>query len=232
MKKRDFYFSDMDRLGVDYDGKCVIVVDTGMFFPYSNQETCKGLFWFSEAPEAALKKPSGYQKQCSRLLNKGLVFNNRYSNKGFVTLSERYGRKVSRGGVYLVCDPGMLSRMKYVNICYTVSSKPVGDWDKVPTVSFPVTVEPWDDTGIVFLGIRINLDDPNKPLFDIFVHMDNPCAKFFYQKRYHYTNNNDMLPSDRHEQMVFSVDKSDMEHYGAVSTTVLELKQWRKDYDG
>lgn len=233
MMKRETYFSDFDRLDVDYKGKCVLVVDMKLYFPYPNQEICKGLFWFSETPEAALAYPPGYISQAGALCCNGLVLNHRdKTDRRYVTLSGQYGRRVARGGVYMVCSNKDFDRMKYLNICYTVSSEPMNVCDKVPTMSFPVEIEPYDgteDTGIIYLGIKIDLDDPNKPYFDISTHRDYPEEGFFYQRMQGYSNK-DGMPPEWYERIVCEESISDMEHYGAVSTTVIRMKQWRKDW--
>lgn len=114
------------------DDECCIVFDFGCYFPYTNPEILT--FDFSLGSEEF----TDYKK------------NHRYPNKGFQTISKKYGRKVSKLGYPYILK---ISEQSPMLLCIKV-----GIGEQFVTMIFPVLTDMTKEKPICNLSFHFDFD--------------------------------------------------------------------------
>ena len=140
------------------EGTGVILLDIGYLFPYANQEDLCTDFYLTDRYEQPEINHNGITlgSICLRCADKELVRNHRYPNRGYVTLSSKVGRKVSREGCYLTAPADVMNRMKFLSVSY-------GFGEEMLQMIIPVSIRLSSDKPYVCMSVRINLREPLRP---------------------------------------------------------------------
>lgn len=137
------------------ENECCIVFDFGCYFPYSNAEILT--FDFSLGMEELPDKK----------------MNHRYPNKGYQTISRKYGRKVSKVGYPYVMK---LEEQHPMLLCVKVGLK-----RKCITLVFPIQTNMTKENPICILSLHYMFDD-NKFTFYSSERIEKGC---WYSHRWH-----------------------------------------------
>ena len=126
---------------------CILNIDIGIFFPYSNSEII--ICEFGLINDDILKDED--TEEYDMYLFKDVTYNHRYPNKKYVTLSKKNGRKICKTG-YPICLPAhKLNEHKMLILKFGTKT-----YNK--TFCFPISVNITDDKPIGNLKILINVE--------------------------------------------------------------------------
>lgn len=114
------------------DDECCLVLDLGCYFPYSNKEILTFGFSFGE------EKFDDYK------------INHRYPNKGYQTISKKYGRKVSKIGYPYI--------MKFDEQSPILFALKIGIKEQCMTLIFPILTKMTKDKPICGLSLHFLFD--------------------------------------------------------------------------
>lgn len=149
------------------DDECCIIFDLACFFPYSNYNILA--FNFSYGTE----KNADYK------------INHRYPNKGFQTISRKYGRKVSKIGYPFILKLNE-QKLDYINISVGIKEKSI--MFSVPIVTKMTKEKPicnlslkyfFDECKFIFSTYGKSIDDDGWNVFR-WSNKDNKKMVVFY----------------------------------------------------
>ena len=96
------------------DGYGFICVDLGIFTPLKDQsKTSASIIFYKEMPSAQYLSDINYSE---KEVTDDSIMNHRYPNKGYLTLSKRNGKKVSKSGYAVVDTIDALNQYQYISI--------------------------------------------------------------------------------------------------------------------
>lgn len=124
------------------DDECCILFDFGCYFPYSNNDILTFSFSLGE------EKLDDYK------------INHRYPNKGYSTISRKYGRNVSKFGYPYIMK--LSDQQKPMLLCINIGIK-----DDVMTLIFPIQTNMTKDKRFCELKLNYNF---TKSIFSFFSH--------------------------------------------------------------
>lgn len=140
---------ELERLGITPEsGIGFFFLDFGAYFPYRNQEVLLLDASLSTGP-----------KETGKVLNirENCVLNNRYPNKHYVTMTEKFGRKLCKCGCVIPYSHGRLKEVEYLNIGYGF------DGQMPIRMSIPITTDTSDEKPGVSIAVKLNLERPDEP---------------------------------------------------------------------
>lgn len=150
------YYNEMIKSEIQLaDDECCIIFDFGCYFPYSNFEELT--FEFS----LGMGEFSDYK------------INHRYPNKGWQTISKKYGRKVSKLGYPYITK---LSDQTPMLLCLKVGLK-----EKCMTLVFPIQTSMTKDKPICGLSLNYEFD---KSSFYFTSHQKAEDGPGWYSRRW------------------------------------------------
>lgn len=120
------------------EDECCIVFDLGCYFPYANQDVL--VFDFSLGEE----KFSDYKK------------NHRYPNKGYQTISKKYGRKVSKVGYPYIMK---LNEQHPMLLCVKIGLKDNENKNHYVSLVFPIETTMTKESPFCTLTLQYIFDD-------------------------------------------------------------------------
>lgn len=147
---------ELERLNIQLrPGIGFFCLDFGAYFPYANQNILD--------MDVTLSTES-MQKGTVINLREQSVLNHRYPNWKYVTLSQKFGRKLCKTGCIIQYPHEELAAFRYINITYAIGKhKPV-------QMSIPIDMSTSDEHSCVAMEIHYRLEEPNEPDFSIRVY--------------------------------------------------------------
>lgn len=147
---------ELERLNIQLrPGIGFFCLDFGAYFPYVNQNILD--------MDVTLSTES-MQNGAVINLREQSVLNHRYPNFRYVTLSQKFGRKLCKTGCIIQCSHEELAAFKYINITYAIGKhKPV-------QISIPIDMNTSDERSCVAMEIHYRLENPSEPDFSIRIY--------------------------------------------------------------
>lgn len=140
-------------LNEDLEEKGCIVVDAGVFFPYSNQDFV--IF------NVTLTDDIYEKEELEELFPLDKKYNHRYPNKEYLTISKKYKRRVSKIGYPFVDNIDILNNYKYLVMT-------VGFGKDYSFFYIPIELHLTPDNPCTVLKLLVNMEDPSCPDFEIY----------------------------------------------------------------
>lgn len=130
---------------ISLDGKGCLLLDFGMYFPYKDNQDMVvfDVVLLEQVITGEMKYIFG---------ESDIKLNHRYPNKGYVTISKKYGRKVCSLGYPIVEDIELLNKMKYIML-------KVGYKKQFFTIFIPIKVSLSSDNPYAYITVHIDARD-------------------------------------------------------------------------
>lgn len=160
---------ELKRLGIPYEGIGVLGFDISAYFPYSNQDAL--------VLEASLSTEPQAQGSVLDIREMSIV-NHRYTNKGYVCLSSRHGRKICRDGCFIYKSFDELNRYAYLNLGYGFESRGLARF------SIPIQIRLSEELPCAGAEVRLMLKYPNEPDIIIIVHERADDNLSYWERKY------------------------------------------------
>lgn len=107
----------------------ILNIDIGLLFNYSNQHIVS--LGFGLLNDDILKKKA--TEDDSKYLFTDTKLNHRYNHKGYITLSRKIGKKISKTGYPIVAPINELNKYRSLIVCFGIK-------EQIITAFFPITV--------------------------------------------------------------------------------------------
>lgn len=152
----EIFEKELKRLNFEKkEGEGIFVLDFSAFFPYSNQEDL--ILYASLSTEYCA---SGVTYDLTDICK----FNNNCPNKGWITMSRKFGRKLCKIGCPIPVPYDDPDHYKYLNLGYGF------DKNDMVLMSIPIKINISEEKPWAYVHVEFNLKDPYKTNLEIFVH--------------------------------------------------------------
>jgi len=158
---------ELERLGIEQDtGSGIFCLDFSAYFPYENQDILE--------LDASL---STHLMESGNVLNIRDLgkLNHRYPNYGYVTLSQKFGRKICRCGSIIQRPHAELTNYKYLNLTYNVK----GLNTVRSRMIVPININTSDEKPCAVIEARFMLEDFNRPDLILTIYEKNSVTHSF-----------------------------------------------------
>lgn len=152
--KRVINLSELEKPGL-------LMLDIGMYFPYANQDILHFSVGLVEMADIAVDPHIGLNNK-ERFTD--VVFNHRYPNGNYVTMSKKNGRRISKTGYFLNDNFDELNGKKWLMV-----DVGIGEAGDIHT-AIPVEINLNEENPVASITLRWNMKEPNAPEFSMILH--------------------------------------------------------------